>query len=231
MTLLLSLTKVSKEYALGPSKVYAIQGINLEVNESEFVVIIGKSGSGKSTLLSLIGGLEHPSSGSIEFEKSKLELLSEDDLAKLRRDKIGIIFQHFHLMDAMTAMENIELPMLIIGKNRQERVEPALKLLKLVGLTDRASFYPNELSGGERQRVGIARALSNNACLLIADEPTGDLDSEKGKEILEILINLNERKDSPTTIIMVTHDLGMIRKGMRVVVLKVGEIVSDTIQS
>lgn len=230
---LIQLENVYKEYGMGDSKVHAIQGINLEINQGEFVVILGKSGSGKSTLLSLMGGLEQPSSGEVIYKQKKLSGYSEDELAILRRSEIGIIFQHFFLMDAMTALDNVELPLLIAGVPRSERREWALETLDMVDLKSRATHYPNELSGGERQRVGIARAFVNKAALIIADEPTGDLDSKKGEEIIDLLHDLLKGgKQFPSldwspTIIMVTHDVGMLRDGMRVITISDGQIIQD----
>ncbi|OLS28280.1 MAG: putative ABC transporter ATP-binding protein [Candidatus Heimdallarchaeota archaeon LC_2] len=233
--ILIQLDNVHKEYGLGDSKVHAIQGINLQINEGEFVAILGKSGSGKSTLLSLIGGLEQPSSGDVIYKGKNLSGLSEDELAILRRSEIGIIFQHFFLMDAMTALDNVELPLLIAGLPRSERRGWALETLDMVDLKHRAAHYPNELSGGERQRVGIARAFVNKANLIIADEPTGDLDSKKGEEIIDLMHDLLKGgKQFPSldwspTIIMVTHDVGMLRQGMRVITISDGRIIQDKV--
>ncbi|OLS21285.1 MAG: putative ABC transporter ATP-binding protein [Candidatus Heimdallarchaeota archaeon LC_2] len=230
---LIQIENVYKEYGIGDSKVHAIQGIDLEISEGEFIVILGKSGSGKSTLLSLIGGLEQPSSGEIIYKENKLSGMTEDELTILRRSEIGIIFQHFFLMDAMTALDNVELPLLIAGVPRADRREWALETLDMVSLKDRAAHYPNELSGGERQRVGIARAFVNKAALIIADEPTGDLDSKKGEEIIDLLHDLLKGgKQFPSldwspTIIMVTHDVGMLRSGMRVITISDGRIIQD----
>lgn len=232
---LIQLTNVVKEYGMGDSMVQAIRGIDLVIEEGEFVVILGKSGSGKSTLLSLMGGLEQPSSGDVIYKDKKLSGLSEDELAILRRSEIGIIFQHFFLMDAMTALDNVELPLLIAGVPRSERREWALETLEMVDLKHRAAHYPNELSGGERQRVGIARAFVNKAALIIADEPTGDLDSKKGEEIIDLMHDLLKGgKEFPSldwrpTIIMVTHDVGMLRDGMRVITISDGQIIQDKV--
>ncbi|MHA2275498.1 MAG: ABC transporter ATP-binding protein [Candidatus Kariarchaeaceae archaeon] len=235
MIALVQLENVYKEYGIGDRKVHAIQGIDLEIREGEYVVILGKSGSGKSTLLSLIGGLEQPSSGEVKYKDKNLSGLSEDELAILRRSEIGIIFQHFFLMDAMTSLDNVELPLLIAGVPRAERREWALEILDMVDLKHRAAHYPNELSGGERQRVGIARAFVNKAALIIADEPTGDLDSKKGEEIIDLMHDLLKGgKQFPSldwspTIIMVTHDVGMLRNGMRVITLSDGQIIQDKV--
>lgn len=232
---LIELQDIKKDYGMGDTLVHAIRGITTEISEGEFIVILGKSGSGKSTFLSLLGGLEQPTNGHILYKSEDLSDLSEDELAIMRRTEVGIIFQHFYLMEAMTALENVELPLLIAGKKKKERKDWALEVLTMVGLRERATHYPSELSGGERQRVGIARAFANKAALIIADEPTGDLDSKKGKEIIDLLYDLNQGGESypsldwKPTIIMVTHDVGMLREGMRVLTLSDGTIIQDEI--
>ena len=232
---LIEFNNVSKDYGVGDTLVHAVKKISVRIDEGEFIAILGKSGSGKSTFLSLLGGLEQPTRGSILWRGDNLSNHSEDELAIMRRTDVGVVFQHFFLLDSMTALDNTELPLLIAGIPRDERREWCMNLLDLVGLKDRATHYPNELSGGERQRVGIARALANRASVIIADEPTGDLDSKKGKEIVDLLYRLNRGEgemsdlDWRPTLIMVTHDVGMLRKGMRVLTLSDGSIISDDI--
>jgi len=229
---LLILKNLEKEYIQGTARIHAIQHVSLEIEQGEFLVILGRSGSGKSTLLSLIGGLEQPTKGSIILNGQELGQFSEDELAILRRKEIGIVFQHFHLMEAMTAIDNVELPMLIAGLPRKDRRPWAIELLNMVGLSGRGSHYSNELSGGERQRVGIARAMANKPDLIIADEPTGDLDSARGAEIIDLLHDINQKNGDGSwapTIVMVTHDVGMLREGMRVITLSDGKIQSDEI--
>ncbi|MCH8906681.1 MAG: ATP-binding cassette domain-containing protein, partial [Candidatus Heimdallarchaeota archaeon] len=171
----------------------------------------------------------------IQYKGRDLGSLTEDELAIWRRSEVGIIFQHFFLMDAMTALDNVELPLLIAGVPKNERRQWSVEVLTMVGLADRITHYPNELSGGERQRVGIARALVNRASLIIADEPTGDLDSQKGQEIIDLIHSLNQGKGSfpelnwQPTVIMVTHDVGMLRKGMRVLTISDGMIIDDAL--
>jgi putative ABC transport system ATP-binding protein len=231
----LKLESVEKVFSETETKVHAIRGITLNVKKGEFVAILGKSGSGKSTLLSLIGGLEQPTSGKIIFNGKNLNTMSDDMLARMRRTEVGIVFQNFLLMDVMTAFENVELPLIIAGLDRKERRKWALEVLSYVGLQDRATHFPSELSGGEKQRVGIARAFANKASVIIADEPTGDLDSSKGAEIIDLLYSLNQGSDKfpsldwKPTVIMVTHDVGMLRKGMRVLKIKDGMIEKDDI--
>ena len=235
MNSLISFKNIKKIYSQASYEVHALREINLEIKQGEFIVILGRSGSGKSTLLSLIGGLEQPTNGSIMFNQTELGNLTEDELAILRRGEIGIVFQHFHLMEAMSAVENVELPMLVAGVDKAKRRPWAVELLSLVGLQGRETHYPNELSGGERQRVGIARSMANRPNLIIADEPTGDLDSQRGAEIIDLLYGINRHSKlvedlnwSPT-IVMVTHDVGMLRKGMRIITLSDGNIASDEI--
>lgn len=206
---LLQINNVHKEYDSYGSKVQAIRGIDLSVRQGEFIVIVGKSGSGKSTLLSLIGGLEKASRGTVNFKDRNLSKLSQNKLADLRLKEIGIVFQQFHLMDGITALDNVELPMILRKDDPKTRQERALSLLNLVKIKDKATHYPNELSGGEKQRVSIARAMANRPDLIIADEPTGKLDSEIGTEIVELLYEISNIQNSNSddwnpTIIMVS---------------------------
>jgi len=232
---IIELESLEKTYETRSRSVKAIQGITLDIEEGEFVAILGKSGSGKSTLISLIAGLEKPTSGGIQVRNKDLSELSEDDLALFRRNEIGIVFQHFYLMEAMTALDNVQLPLLISGISRDVREARGEQLLKSVGMGHRMSHFPNELSGGERQRVGIARALSNKSSIVIADEPTGDLDSVKGKEIIDLLDSLNkglqfeDGSEWKPTVIMVTHDVRNLKPGMRVIMLSDGQVIRDLI--
>ncbi|MCY3410944.1 MAG: ABC transporter ATP-binding protein [Candidatus Heimdallarchaeota archaeon] len=233
---LIEFIDVKKDYGsvkLG-TLVHAVRGISVAIEEGEFIVILGKSGSGKSTFLSLLGGLEQPTEGQILWRGDDLSKHTEDELAIMRRTEVGVVFQHFFLLDSMTAIDNVSLPLLIAGVPLNERRAWCMELLQMVGLGDRATHYPNELSGGERQRVGIARALANKASVIIADEPTGDLDSKKGREIVDLLFSLNRGQgeiaelDWKPTLIMVTHDVGLLREGMRVLTLKDGQIIDDS---
>jgi putative ABC transport system ATP-binding protein len=184
-------------------EVQAIRGMNLEVKEKDFISLMGPSGSGKSTFMHLLGCLDTPTRGKIYVEGKDISKLSENELAKIRRKKIGFVFQTFNLIPSLSARENIELPMIFDGKNEEERKKRSDELLKKVGLKERANNKPPELSGGERQRVAIARALVNKPSLILADEPTGNLDSKTSKEIMEILNELNKEG---ATIIVITHD-------------------------
>lgn len=207
---LLSLHNISKIYAMSKNEVPALQNVSFGVKTGEFVSIVGKSGSGKSTLLNIIGGLDTPSSGSISFEERNLAAMSGKELAEHRKFSIGMIFQSFNLIHSRTALENITLALAFGGMPRKQRKKRAEKLLTEVGLQHRTEHKPSELSGGENQRVAVARALANSPKLLLADEPTGNLDSVTSNQIIELLYNLN--RDQNQTVIMVTHDTDMAEK-------------------
>lgn len=203
MKTVIELKDVSKTYKMDEIEVPVLKDVSLKISEKEFVAIMGPSGSGKSTLLNMVGCLDRPSSGKIFLDGIDISTLNDSELAKLRGRKIGFVFQFFHLYPTLTAKENIELPMMIIELDKETREKRAAELLKLVGLEKRAGHLPSQLSGGERQRVAVARALANNPSLLLADEPTGNLDSKKGKEIIDLFIKLNKEG---RTIVIVTHD-------------------------
>lgn len=203
MKTVIELKDVSKTYKMDEIEVPVLKDVSLKISEKEFVAIMGPSGSGKSTLLNMVGCLDRPSSGKIFLDGIDISTLNDSELAKLRGRKIGFVFQFFHLYPTLTAKENIELPMMIIELDKETREKRAEELLKLVGLEKRAGHLPSQLSGGERQRVAVARALANNPSLLLADEPTGNLDSKKGKEIIDLFIKLNKEG---RTIVIVTHD-------------------------
>lgn len=199
---MITLQGIGKQYQLAGDSVDVLSGLDLHVDKQERVAIIGPSGSGKTTLLLILTGLEQPSSGAITLAGHSLAELDRDARADLRRDSIGIVFQSFHLVPSLTAAENVALPLDIAGSADSE--PRALEMLNRVGLGDRAQHYPSQLSGGEQQRVAIARALVNNPALLVADEPTGNLDERTGESIIELLFSLNA--DSGTTLLLVTHD-------------------------
>ena len=218
--------ELTKTFEVGESIVVAANEIFLEIEKEEFAVIMGRSGSGKSTLLGLLAGLINPSYGKILVDGLELRASSRSKLADMRRYSIGIIFQNSHLHPHLKAIENIELPMMIAGnKTRIERMERAEELLDLVGMYHRAEHFPYELSGGEKQRIAIARALANNPKVLLADEPTGDLDSNTSREIIEVLKKLNQEKG--VTIVLVTHDSRILKHATRSIKMSDGEIVSD----
>jgi putative ABC transport system ATP-binding protein len=213
---------VKKSYHLGKISVPALRGVSFDVEEGEFLTIFGPSGSGKSTLLHLMGGLDRPDVGEIRIDGSNLLELGDDKLAKLRLTKIGFVFQFFNLLPRMTALANVELPLAIADLSEKESSERARKTLKLVGLETRIDHRPFELSGGEQQRVAIARALINNPKIILADEPTGNLDTRIGGEIVQLLRRLN--KEEGQTFVIITHDAAVAENADRIVYLKDGLI-------
>ena len=217
---------VTRRHVMGETVVSALDGVTLSVEEGEFIGIVGRSGSGKTTLLNLMGGLDRPTGGEVYSGDTRLSELSDDDLARYRLDKVGFVFQFFNLLSGRTAQQNVEMPMLIAGRPRGERQERARDLLERVGLGARSVHKPDELSGGEQQRVSIARALAHDPPLLLADEPTGNLDTRTAREILDLLAQLN--KDQKKTIIMVTHDASMAEESLtRTIELSDGKVVGD----
>ena len=213
---------VYKSYLMGKEAVPALRGVSVSIERGEFVCLMGPSGSGKTTLLNIVGGLDEASRGHITVEGENLVALSEDKLATLRLHKMGFIFQNYNLLANFTAQENVEAPMVLAKVGRKERQQRAIALLEKVGLADRSHHYPSELSGGQQQRVAIARALANNPPILIADEMTGDLDSETGFAIMELVTQLN--KDG-MTVAFVTHDPRMAEFAGRVIELRDGKIL------
>jgi len=201
---MIRLVDVTKVYRSGAYEVVALNGVSMNVEAGEFVAIMGPSGSGKSTLLNLIGCLDRPTEGKVFINGVDTSQLSDKELTELRRDTIGFIFQQYNLIPTLTALENVELPMIFRGASKLERRRRAEKLLSIVGLEDEMHRKPNELSGGQQQRVAIARALANNPSILLCDEPTGNLDTKSGKVVMEIIRRLNE--DEGVTVVLVTHD-------------------------
>ncbi|MEM3458770.1 MAG: ABC transporter ATP-binding protein [Candidatus Bathyarchaeia archaeon] len=222
MKALLEARDVKKAYRMGKVLVPALRGISFEAKESEFLTIFGPSGSGKSTLLHLIGGLDRPDEGEIFIDGFNILELSGDKLAELRLTRIGFVFQFFNLLPRLTALRNVELPLTIAGVQEKEAVERAKEMLTLVGLETRINHKPTELSGGEQQRVAIARALINNPKIVLADEPTGNLDTKTGWEIVQLMKRLNEEKGQ--TFIVVTHDPHIAETADRIIHLKDGLI-------
>jgi putative ABC transport system ATP-binding protein len=220
---MIRLANVSKVVTSGAEQLTILNGVDLSVPRGQFVSVVGPSGSGKSTLLSLVAGLDAPSSGQVFLDGQNITWMNEDDLADLRGAKVGFIFQSFHLIPSLTAYENVLVPMEIMGyPSARARAEA---LVDEVGLRDRAHHYPSQLSGGEQQRVAIARAFSNDPGLLLADEPTGNLDVRNGTHILELLVKLNRERG--TTLMLVTHDHALASMADRIVSLNEGRIVSD----
>ncbi len=201
---MIKLDHVVRTYQMGKTTVQALRGVDLEIHDGELVAIMGPSGSGKSTLMHLLGGLDQPDEGSVVFGDQDISKQSRDFLAELRGKRVGFVFQTFSLIPTLTALDNVELPMMYQGVERKVRRERAQHLLEQVGLGDRLNHRPTELSGGEQQRVATARALANDPEVLLADEPTGNLDSKSGKQIMQLLTQLNEEKGM--TVILVTHD-------------------------
>jgi putative ABC transport system ATP-binding protein len=218
------LENVVKQFE-GKRRVVALNGVSVHVRKGEMVSIVGPSGSGKSTLLNMIGALDRPSSGRIFIDDQLLAGLGDDDLTRVRRDKIGFVFQFFNLLPTLTAMENVCLPLHLRGWSRSKAQERARELLDLTGLGQRVEHLPEEMSGGERQRVAIARALSIYPPILLGDEPTGNLDTSTGKEILGLLQDLHTRLGS--TVVIVTHDPGVAESCPRTVRMQDGQIVED----
>lgn len=224
MASIIKLEKVKKTYLMGDVLVKALDGVSLEIKEGEFVAIVGPSGSGKSTLMHVIGLLDTPSEGKIYLKDKDVSRLSDDEQADLRNRHIGFVFQSFNLLARTTSLDNVEMPLIYSGVPLSERKKRAEEELKVVGLSDRLYHFPSQLSGGQQQRVAIARALVNSPDMILADEPTGNLDSKSGREILEILTALNEKG---RTIVLVTHDLEIAAHAKRIVEIKDGKIIKD----
>jgi putative ABC transport system ATP-binding protein len=218
---LIEMHELTRVYQLGPQEIYALRGVDLIINRGEYVAIMGPSGSGKSTLMNIIGCLDRPSAGKYILDGTAVETMGDDELAAVRNKKIGFVFQTFNLLARTTALQNVELPLVYAKIPRAERVEQAKEALTAVGLGDRMNHQPNELSGGQRQRVAIARALVNKPSLLLADEPTGNLDSQTGREILDLFRELHRTGNS---IIMVTHEDDVAREAKRVIHIRDGKI-------
>ncbi len=213
-----------KIYKMGSNEVSALSGVSLHIRPHEFVAIVGPSGSGKSTLMNMIGCLDTPTSGTYYLDSHEVSKLKEDELAEIRNKKIGFIFQGFNLLPKLTALENVELPLVYMGISGKERHSMALEALERVSLGDRTHHKPSELSGGQQQRVAIARALSSRPALILADEPTGALDSKTGVEIMQMLKELNA---SGKTIVLITHDNGIAQQAQRVIRIQDGKVTEE----
>lgn len=215
--------QITKTYQMGTVEVHALAGVDLQIARGEVVAIMGPSGSGKSTLMNILGCLDHPTSGDYILDGELVSRLRDDQLADIRNRKVGFVFQSFNLLSRTTALSNVELPLRYAGVPVKERIARASRALDAVGLSDRIRHRPTELSGGQQQRVAIARALVNNPAILMADEPTGNLDSKSGKEIMDLLLTLN--RDLGTTLIIVTHDMSIGQQAQRIIRLSDGLIV------
>jgi putative ABC transport system ATP-binding protein len=223
---MIDLSNITKTYRMGEVDITVLSQVSLTVQRGELIAIMGPSGSGKSTLMNIIGCLDRPTSGVYHFENREISTLSDDELASVRNVKIGFVFQTFNLLPRFSALKNVEVPLIYSGVPARLRNERAKPLLEQVGLADRMNHKPPELSGGQQQRVAIARALVNNPSLLLADEPTGNLDSRSGAEILNILTDLNKQG---VTIMIVTHDKDVAARCKRIINLKDGQIVGDQV--
>lgn len=222
--MLVEVKNLQRTYKMGDTLVHALRGVSFEVDRGEFVAIMGPSGSGKSTLMHLLGCLDRPSVGSYALDGTLVENLDDVELSRLRNRKVGFVFQAFNLIAQLTVLENIEVPLIYMGIERAERQERSKAVLEAVGLGHRGNHRPNELSGGENQRVAIARALVTKPDVIFADEPTGNLDTKTGREIMEILKNLNERG---TTVILVTHELEKAKWARRLIHMQDGKILRE----
>lgn len=218
------ITEVKKIYHLGKVEVHALRGINLKIERGEFISIMGPSGGGKSTLMHILGCLDRPTSGDIKLDEIDVDELDDNQLAEIRNKKVGFVFQTFNLLPKLNAVENVELPLIYAAVASEERRKRAMGLLEMVGLKERSFHRPTELSGGQSQRVAIARALANDPSILLADEPTGNLDSKTGEEIIHLFTELNNRG---ITMVIVTHDPDIAGHSKRIVHLKDGLVTSD----
>lgn len=224
MSSMISIKNLNKIYKTGSVEVHALKNINLEIQHGEFIAIMGHSGSGKSTLMNILGCLDRPTSGEYLLEGTDISNLSQDELSLIRNKKIGFVFQAFNLIPRTDVLRNVELPMIYAKVKSAKRKQRAIELLEKVNLSDRINHLPNELSGGQKQRVAIARSLANNPPLILADEPTGNLDTQSSEEIMEIFRGLNKEGNS---IILVTHEPELTEYADRVIVFKDGSIVED----
>jgi putative ABC transport system ATP-binding protein len=226
METVIKLDKIVKNYKVGTQIVRALRSVSLTIYKGEYVAIMGASGSGKSTMMNVIGCLDTPTSGTYILSISDVSHLTDDELAEIRNKEIGFVFQTFNLLPRNTALENVMLPLVYAGIKKQERIQKAEKILAEVGLSDRIEHKPNELSGGQRQRVAVARALVNNPSILLADEPTGNLDSKISEEIMQLFAEIHRKGN---TLIVVTHEESIALHAHRIIRLKDGEIESDRV--
>jgi putative ABC transport system ATP-binding protein len=223
---MIELKDIRKNYRMGELDICALDRVSLSVRKGELIAIMGPSGSGKSTLMNVLGCLDRPTNGTYTFESREISTMTDDELAHVRNAKIGFVFQSFNLLPRFTALKNVEMPLIYSGVPAKQRTERAIPVMEQVGLRDRMGHKPTELSGGQQQRVAIARALVNNPPLLLADEPTGNLDSRSGAEILNILVDLNRQG---VTIMIVTHDHDVASRCKRIINLKDGRVVGDQV--
>lgn len=227
MDTVIKIRNIKRDFKMGQEILHVLKGIDLDIKKGEYVALMGPSGSGKSTLMNILGCLDSPTSGEYELNGSKVSDMSDDQLAEIRNKEIGFIFQTFNLLPRTTALENVALPMIYAGINKEERTKRAKQVLTDVGLSDRMDHKPNELSGGQRQRVAVARALVNNPSIILADEPTGNLDTKTSIEIMNLIDNIHQ---AGNTVILVTHEEDIAQRAKRIIRLRDGMIESDTKQ-
>lgn len=224
---IIEMKNIIKSFYIGtPNQLDILKSIDINVKEGEFVSIVGSSGSGKSTLMNIIGALDRPTSGEYILDNINVNGISDNSLSEIRNKKIGFVFQTYNLIPSSSALKNVELPMLYYGMNRKERKERAESLLELVGMKDRMSHRPNELSGGQKQRVAIARSLANDPSIILADEPTGALDSSTGRLVMDLFHKVHEQEGK--TIVFITHNSELAQETQRIITLKDGEIIGET---
>ncbi len=224
---IIEMNNIIKRYYIGmPNELQILNGISLTVQEGEFVSIVGASGSGKSTLMNIIGALDRPTEGSYSLKGKNIAKMNDKELSYIRNSEIGFVFQTFNLISRTNALKNVELPMLYAGKSKKERTKRAMELLQLVGMEDRYTHQPNELSGGQKQRVAIARAMANDPSIILADEPTGALDTKTGRMVMDIFHKLH--KEEGKTIVLITHSPELARETQRIVTISDGSVISDT---
>lgn len=222
---LIKITDIKRDFVLGSEVINVLKGINLEINKGEYVALMGPSGSGKSTLMNLLGCLDTPTSGTYILNGNDISQMHDNDLAEIRNKEIGFVFQTFNLLPRTSALDNVALPLIYAGFSKSERKTKAIKVLEQVNLADRMTHQPNQLSGGQRQRVAIARALVNNPSIILADEPTGNLDSKTSEEIMKLLLEIHNKGN---TIIVVTHEEEIAAHAHRIIRMRDGMIESDT---
>ncbi len=224
---IISMRDIIKRYYIGqPNELQILNGISIDVHEGEFVSIVGASGSGKSTLMNIIGALDRPTEGTYHLNGRDISTLDDRELSRIRNSEIGFVFQTFNLIPRTNALKNVELPMLYAGKSKHERTKRAKELLKMVGMEDRYTHQPNELSGGQKQRVAIARAMANDPSILLADEPTGALDTKTGRLVMDIFHKLHDEEGK--TIVLITHSPELAKETERIITISDGSVISDT---
>jgi putative ABC transport system ATP-binding protein len=228
MSTIIDIKNITKLYEMGTEKLYALKGVDVVIERNEYVAIMGPSGSGKSTLMNIIGCLDTPTSGDYVLNGKDVHEMDDDELAEIRNKEIGFVFQTFNLLPRSNALHNVELPLIYSGLSKHDRIKRAEESLANVGLADRMKHKPNELSGGQRQRVAVARALVNNPSIILADEPTGNLDTKTGEEIMALFAELNSKGN---TIILVTHEEDIAKHANRIIKIRDGMIESDTYQT